>query len=124
MENQTNMQRFCKSIRVLVSNVNSSETDSLKMRYITNFYDRMPRKGYLNIDLDDALEALIKGMADIKLFRDRQMYMLIPYYLSNKESKWIPEYIDNPVHYEFPGFDVNNELKDRNIFVCDETFQY
>ena len=93
------------------------------MRYVTNFFERIYRRGYSQIGTDNMLDALSKEADNIISFRDKQMYALIAYYLSDKSDKWMPERIDIPLHYEYPGLAINEELKFKNIFVCDQTFQ-
>jgi hypothetical protein len=115
--------KFQRSLKVLINNINQSQTDSLKMRYILDFFDRIFRKGYMQEGFSSIYSALVSAGYEIVNQRDLQMYKVLIYYLSLKNNEYIPNYVESPIIYDLPHRPHNIELSAKNIFVCDESFR-
>ena len=118
-----NGEKFQKTLRVLVNNINQSETDSLKMRYILNFFDKVYSKGYMDDGFQAVSHVLSGAEPEILSERDAQMYRVLMYYLSLKRNEFLPNPVAPAVIYDLPNHPHNIELASRNIFVCDDSFR-
>lgn len=115
---------FEKSLKFLVNRLNDDTDDSLKMRYLCNFWEALDRKNYRS-DLgteyiSDAIKRAKDSAADPRIAR---MLQLLVYYNNGMSSDDLPEYVNPPIKYEFPGYAVNAAPAERNFMVCDIIFK-
>ncbi|HOM02543.1 MAG TPA: hypothetical protein PLH43_06925 [Acetivibrio sp.] len=116
--------KFEKSLRFLIGLLKTIEdNDELKMRYISNFYEKIYRKDYIYLGQDNIIEAILNEEKNLDE-RSASMMRIIVYYLSSKDKKYLPNRVEgSPIEYYIAAKEVNEDLRERNIFVNDDNFR-
>lgn len=110
-----------EGIKCLVNCINEANSDSLKMRNISNFYDRYVSERYGSDDR--ILEKLDLYSKDIENARDLKMFKILAFLLSNRDMSLLPETVEPAVDYRIGKMPLDSDLALCNIFVYEKEFE-
>lgn len=107
-----------RNIEALVKAVSVAETDSMKMRYVSNFIFKAKEHQ------DDAGNAVvaIENAAKNLQERDKSILSIVAFILSDRNEKFLPEALEPPLNYNIGRFESDPSLAARNIFVSKNEF--
>lgn len=104
------------------ANTSGKKGDSLKMRNISNFYERCRNGRYGEINEKDLIKKLIKKKYKIKNDRDKSIFSILPYIFSDRDESLKPDKINEPIYYAIGNMPLDEDLKKCNIFVYEKEF--
>lgn len=105
-------------IECLINYINESDNDIIKMRNISNFYNKI-KKYQKNSYVTDKLIFYSKK---IENERNLNIFNILIFIFSGRDYKFLPNKFNDMIDYRIGNMPLDEDLKKCNIFVYEKEF--